>query len=287
MTNTPSNTSRLTILSDNTVHTPGLHSEWGLSMFLELHGQRPWLWDTGASPLFLDNAQALDLDGDMLQAEGVALSHGHFDHTGGLEALFASGFAGRVVTHPRFDEPRFAMHAPGDEPRSIGNPPGMPRPLPRLETVDPVGELAPGLTFLTGIPHRPGAFTAVSGFYRDPAGNQPDSVPDDAFLYVESGGTRTVVLGCCHAGLANSLEHLRAQLGIDQVDIVIGGLHLYRAREPALDESAEALEQFGVRRVYAGHCTGEHGIAGLHERLGSERVLPMGAGAVIPLVLPR
>ena len=243
MTNTPGNTAkdtskdtskstaRLTVLSDNTVHTTGLHPEWGLSMFLELPGQRPWLWDTGASPLFLANARALGID--VLQAEGVALSHGHFDHTGGLEALFASGFAGRAVAHPRFDEPRFAMHAPGDEPRPIGNPPGMPRPLPHLETIDPVGELAPGLTFLTGIPHRPGAFTAVSGFYEDPAGTRPDPVPDDAFLFLESAGIRTVVLGCCHAGLANSLEHLRAQLDVDRVDIVIGGLHLYRAGAPA------------------------------------------------------
>jgi 7,8-dihydropterin-6-yl-methyl-4-(beta-D-ribofuranosyl)aminobenzene 5'-phosphate synthase len=270
----------LTVLIDNTSDDPALAHEWGLAMVLDLPGGERWLWDTGASRQCVDNARKLGID--LKRAEGVALSHGHYDHTGGLRALFGSGFAGAVVAHPGFDVDRYSLGGPGAAARPIGNPPEMPRPLPRFLGIEDRREIAPGLTFLTGMERRPGRFTAVGGFFLDPEGRAPDPVADDALLVVEAAGWRTVVLGCCHAGLANSLEHVSRQLGVERIDIVAGGLHLHDADERAIEESAQALERFGVHRIHAGHCTGEAAVRALRERLG-DHVFPLGSGRKIPL----
>jgi 7,8-dihydropterin-6-yl-methyl-4-(beta-D-ribofuranosyl)aminobenzene 5'-phosphate synthase len=270
----------LTILVDNTSADARLGQEWGLAAAIDLPDGERWLWDTGASPMFLDHARTLGIAPEA--ADGLALSHGHYDHTGGLAALLESGFDAPVVAHPAFDASRFSIHEPGGPARPIGNPDEMPRPLPHLLGVSDARELAPGLTFVTEIRRRPGRFSAVSGFYRDPGGREADTVPDDALLVVEAGDRTGVILGCCHAGLANSLDHLNERLGIERVDVVVGGLHLVHADAEEIAESAEALERFGVHRVYAGHCTGEAAIAALRDRLG-DRVLPLGSGREIEI----
>jgi 7,8-dihydropterin-6-yl-methyl-4-(beta-D-ribofuranosyl)aminobenzene 5'-phosphate synthase len=89
---------RIFVLADNTAQ-PGFQAEHGLSLALELPDGGLWLWDTGQTGLFLTQARRLGLD--LTRARGVALSHGHYDHTGGLEHLLRlPGFRGEVVAHP-------------------------------------------------------------------------------------------------------------------------------------------------------------------------------------------
>jgi 7,8-dihydropterin-6-yl-methyl-4-(beta-D-ribofuranosyl)aminobenzene 5'-phosphate synthase len=271
---------QLTTLIDNTSADPDLANEWGLAMAIDLPDGERWLWDTGASRRFIDNARRLGVN--VREAEGIALSHGHYDHTGGLSALFSAGFSGQVVAHPDFDRERFSAGGADAPARQIGNPDDMPRPIPRFLGVPHRREIAPGLTFLTGIERRPGRFTAVEGFSFDPQGEIRDPVEDDALLVVEAGSWRTVILGCCHAGLANSLDHVGEQLGVERVDIVVGGLHLIHAGTRAVEESVEALKRYRVHRVHAGHCTGEAAVTALRENLG-ERVAPLGSGQVISI----
>ena len=130
-------------------------------------------------------------------------------------------------------------------------------PLPGFSPETDVRELAPGLTFVTGIVRRPGAFEATAGLYRDTSGTITDPVPDDACLVIEGDDGIVLLLGCCHSGLGNTLAHLRARLGITAVEAVIGGLHLAHAPETAVAETLAALKAFGVRRLLPGHCTGQ------------------------------
>jgi len=268
---------RIVVLCDNESAHPACGCEWGLALAIDLDpaedGGGLWLWDTGQTDLFLRNAAALGVDVD--RARGLALSHGHYDHTGGLSALCSStAFQGPIHAHPACALARFAEESGGRPPRSIGPP----APLPAFAPADPVQVLAPGLTLLSDIPRAPGAFQAVHGFSLDTRGNEPDSVPDDAFLVLESPSGPVVVLGCCHSGLANSLACLRQRLDIDRVHAVLGGLHLFKAGPEALEETAQAIEAFGVRRLVAGHCTGPDRLALLRERLPDREVLPLAAG---------
>ncbi len=118
----------------------------------------------------------------------------------------------------------------------------------------------------------------MQGFSFDPAGIEPDPVPDDAFLVLDSAHGAVVILGCCHSGLANSLASLRERLGLESVYAVLGGLHLFKAGPEALEETAQAVEEFGVRRLIAGHCTGADRLKLLRRRLPGREVLPLAAG---------
>jgi len=273
------NPARLFILCDNTAHAPDFGYEWGLSVAVRLPGGDLWLWDTGQTGLFLDNAKKFGLD--LGQAKGLALSHGHYDHTGGLPFLLGrTSFSGSIFAHPKLGEKRYAVH-PQTVARFIGmDKETLPSPLPNFQGVPQTREIAPGLTFLTSIPRKPGLFQAVSGFYFDKQRNSPDLIEDDACLVLETVAGPVLILGCCHSGLGNTMSQVRDALGLSSLFAVLGGMHLASAPDSALEEAVQFLKDFDVRQVFPGHCTGREAAAYLKKRLPG-RVFDLGAGRVL------
>lgn len=262
---------RVVVLCDNETSDPACGCEWGLSLAIDLgDSDGLWLWDTGQTALFLQNAAALGVDAT--SARGLALSHGHFDHTGGLEALMSAGFTGAVHAHPACASARYAKE------KGTARHIGPPAPLPAFVPAGPVTQLAPGLTLITDIPREPGRFQAVQGFSLDPAGSQPDTVPDDSFLVLETDKGPVVILGCCHSGLANSLACAAERLGSRSFHAVLGGLHLYKATPEAVAETAQALTQYAVNNLIAGHCTGPDRVEALRSLLPGRCVHNLCAG---------
>lgn len=253
---------RLAVVMDNEAE-PGFESEWGLCLALTLADGSLWLWDAGASGRVVDNAARMGID--PARAGGLALSHGHWDHTGGLAALFEAGFDGPLYMHPAGLARRFRAGDPGEQPVvDIGIPGALPDIVPVLGPV----HLAPGLAMLTDIQRIPGNHQATRGFHLDRELTLHDPVRDDALLMVRSeSGQWSMVLGCCHAGLANSLVAARRHLGAERVHTVAGGLHLFDADRRVVDETARALADFGVERLLAGHCTGADALDELAARL--------------------
>lgn len=248
----------LHILADNRAADAGLDFEHGWSVLVDLGPGRRWLWDTGQTGLFLRNAKALGVSPEAV--DGLALSHGHYDHAGGLPALLGAGYAGPIIAHPELFSIRYSRRD-GTTYRSIGMGDGrLESPLRGFSPETDIRELAQGLTFVTTISRRPGAFEATAHLYRDTAGAIPDPVPDDACLVIEGSRGTVLLLGCCHSGLGNTLAHLRDRLGISAVEAVIGGLHLTGAPGTAVDETLAFLKKFGVRRLLPGHCTGQAAI---------------------------
>jgi len=262
----------ITVLCDNTA-LPGLSCEWGLAMAVDLGGEAGlWLWDTGQTALFAANAAKLGVD--LAAARGLALSHGHYDHTGGVGALLAAGFRGGIHAHPGCTRERYAREPEGRPPRTVGPP----RPLPEFHSAGPVTPLAPGLTLVTDIPRAPGSFQSVEGFSYDRGGQEPDHVPDDAFLALESTSGPVIILGCCHSGLGNSLAAARERLGLGRIHAVLGGLHLVKAGRSAVEETAQAVREFGVERLVIGHCTGPKRLPELAMLLPDTQVVPLASG---------
>ena len=165
--------------------------------------------------------------------------------------------------------------------RSIGlDKSRIPFPLPGFVPVRNAAELCPGITLITDIPRLEGNFQAVKYFFLDREGLSPDLVLDDACLAVDTAQGLVVVLGCCHSGLANTLERAAQVMGVKEFHAVLGGLHLIGAGTGPIQESARALEKFQVQRILAGHCTGESE-AGQFANLLPGRVFPLGAGLVV------
>ncbi|OEU67515.1 MAG: MBL fold metallo-hydrolase [Desulfovibrio sp. S3730MH75] len=264
--------SKISILCDNQSVSDSLGKEWGLSMALNLAQDDLWLWDCGASDLFLKNAKEMGIDTD--KAKGIGLSHGHWDHTGGMDALMDTDFLGPVYAHPNFAAKRYSAcnEAKVKDASFLCEYPG-------TIIVRDYVELDDGLFMITEIPRIPGLFEATEGLFIDSELTITDHVPDDAFLLMMTSSGPVVVLGCCHSGLANTLYHLRDLTGLKSVHAIIGGLHLFKSGTDEFEKTAKVIEEFSPKLVAPGHCTGDKGYEFLKNHLSCE-VRPMGSGSV-------
>lgn len=247
---------QITVLVENSVQTRGLKAEHGLAWLIEIGGHRV-LFDTGQTELLLDNARMLGCSLDNLDA--IVLSHGHYDHTGGLAAICRLSPAARVFLHPAALSPKYSV-ASGTPARSIGMPDASRRALNRLGAAPSISEafreVVPGL-FVTGEIPRQTDFEDVGGpFFLDEQGNQPDPLLDDQALFFESSEGCAVLLGCAHAGVVNTLMHVQQLTGGKRMQAVLGGMHLGDAGELRLRQTVEFLRQTNPDLLAPAHCTG-------------------------------
>jgi 7,8-dihydropterin-6-yl-methyl-4-(beta-D-ribofuranosyl)aminobenzene 5'-phosphate synthase len=117
-------------------------------------------------------------------------------------------------------------------------------------------EVAPGI-FLTGEVPRVTPFeVGDQGLYCDCSGQNPDATPDDQSLILETGRGLVIILGCCHAGLVNTLEHVTYLTGRRDIYAVVGGTHLGFCGQEQLEMTISTLKGWKVQKVAASHCTG-------------------------------
>jgi len=114
---------------------------------------------------------------------------------------------------------------------------------------------------------------------RGTEGWEPDPYRDDMALVLETGRGLVVLCGCCHAGLLNTLFHVRRTVGVD-ITAVAGGTHLLQADKAHLRRVIEVLRQLGVPRLYLNHCTGQLACVTLAQAFG-EAVAPCPVGTTL------
>lgn len=266
-----SNEATVTILVDNHARA-GLTAEHGLAMWINVGG-RKLLFDTGAGGALPVNARQLGIH--LNKTDMVVLSHGHFDHTGGLPWVLRQAHRANVYCHPGIVLPRFGMTT--GKARSIAIPSAAVRsinriPAGRLHWVREPLQLTPDVG-LTGPPQRSTTYEDTGGpFFLDSTGTRPDPVDDDLALTIKMEGGVVVCVGCCHSGLVNTLNHVRHLTNNAPVQAVIGGFHLVTADSRRLEATAEALDSLGVPTIVACHCTGTAAVAYLQKRLGGRLI---------------
>jgi 7,8-dihydropterin-6-yl-methyl-4-(beta-D-ribofuranosyl)aminobenzene 5'-phosphate synthase len=272
---------KITCLVDNSVQFRSpLWGEHGLSFLIEAHGKQ-LLFDTGASgTVLVHNLQETSLRPGSITA--LALSHAHYDHTGGLAAFLEQRPGLPLYAHADLLRERFSRR--GEEVKSVGL---------RLaeESLHRLADL-----HLSLAPQEilPGVWTSgeIVGrsepegrsphhFIRDNGGWAPDPYRDDTALVLENQAGLVLVCGCCHAGLLNTLAHVRRTFGRDPV-VIIGGTHLGNADDAHLRRLIKVLDPLGPPDLYLNHCTGQTAYVALAHAFG-ERVHPFPAGTVLPL----
>lgn len=264
----------LTVLVDNTSPSADLLAEHGLAVSIETE-QGLVLFDTGATPAVLAaNAAALGVN--LARVSAVVLSHGHYDHTGGLPAVLAAAPSARVYYHWRCAAQRWGRR--WWVRKAIGMPAVSRAALGRLRHVS-VGKpqaLPEGLLLSGPIPGP--AAPAQKGFLADTqSGPRPDTFEDEMFTLVRTAPGWVLVTGCCHRGVENTLAHAMTLTGGDPVHTIVGGLHLKDFRPRGIEPVVAALRGAGVREVLCGHCTGEAAQEYLAGHLES-RVQPIHVG---------
>ena len=272
---------KITTLAENSA-TQSCIAEWGLSMLVEADG-KTILFDTGLGTAALSNAITLGID--FTKIDVIVLSHGHFDHTGGLLETLKRGGPKPILAHPDIWTAKYG---------SLDNTPAR----------------------FIGIPHRPEVYEALGGEFhlstqpqnitdrimttgqvpmrtsyetvesylrvRKDGELKQDELLDDQSMVIDTDYGLVVVLGCAHRGLINTLTHACDIAGKDHIYAAIGGTHLLHASEERLQKTADALLEMGVEYLGASHCTG-FGAAVFLANIFGERFFQNNAGTQLTL----
>ncbi|MEN8200659.1 MAG: MBL fold metallo-hydrolase [Thermodesulfobacteriota bacterium] len=261
---------RLTILCENSVAVPyDVMGEHGFSCFVETENGN-YLFDTGQGMTIMQNSLALKKD--LRSIEAVMISHGHYDHTGGLPAVLRVRGEVDVYGHEEIFARR--IWSRDEVSRDIGIP-------YRRHYLESLGarfklgrklvEVGPGI-YLTGEIPRKSAFekgdpnmTLISDTGQHV---HPDPLLDDLSMLVDTDRGLVIVLGCAHAGMINIIDYATRQLGHERIFAVIGGTHLGLSSEIQFEETLKVIDAYNIEYLGVSHCTGLEKAALLHARLG-------------------
>jgi 7,8-dihydropterin-6-yl-methyl-4-(beta-D-ribofuranosyl)aminobenzene 5'-phosphate synthase len=265
---------RMTTISENTAFARprGLLAEWGLSILVEVEHQKILL-DAGASISAAHNGTLLGLDWSRIDA--LVLSHGHYDHSGGLRQVLAKiNRPVKVIGHPAVFDAKYSQIFKDESPSIIGIP-FEKKELERLGaafqlTGEPVW-LSENVVTSGEIPMTTDYETIDPGLYCREGGEMvPDPLPDDQALFVKTSQGLVVLLGCAHRGMINTLRHARKVTGVESIHTVIGGTHLIRASEVQMELTIAELREMKVQRLGVSHCTGMQAAVRLANEFGQQ-----------------
>ena len=272
---------KITTLIENQAGTQdNLAFEHGLSLYIEFAGKR-LLFDTGQTGAFADNARKLGLD--LTALDGVILSHGHYDHSGGL---------GRLLPLLAKDTPIYLgeeffrlkyKKIPGGAFQYNGNPfpqeifhayPVLLQPI-RSDVTWLTPQIAILKNFAGSCPFEqpnPRFFTGDADRFH------PDLFTDELALCLLTRKGLVLLSGCAHPGIINMLRTAAERIPAP-LYAVIGGTHLVDADETRIQKTIEAFRELGLRQIAVSHCTGTLGETAIQKAL-PERYLSNVTGTV-------
>lgn len=253
---------KITCLAENTSHTEGIGAEHGLSLFIETE-KNNILFDTGQTGLFAENAEKLGISLDTVNM--VFISHGHYDHTGGLLRFVDINKTAPVYIHKKAFEAHWHTYDDGTPPRYIGIS-GVVSDDPRLILTYKTEELSDGIYTLTDVKGDrccPATNSCLS--VSSDEGYSADDFSHEQSLVIRENGRYILVCGCAHKGIINILDKFYEQFGCEPY-AVIGGFHTMRKsglndRDKAVIKDISAELDKMTADFYTCHCTGEEAAA--------------------------
>ncbi|WP_415225790.1 MBL fold metallo-hydrolase [Psychromonas sp.] len=254
-------TTTITLLVDNRAET-GLKHEHGLSVLIEQQGKRI-LFDNGQNDALFYNAEKLATPLHSLDL--IILSHGHYDHGGNLARLLDINPDALFYAHPDCMQTRYSLH-PNKAPRTISLTKTVVEaieafPDNQKKFITSPTEICSGIWLTGQIPRLCEIEDTGGPFFLDKEKKQVDQLNDDMSLWIETEDGLTVICGCCHSGIINTLNYIKQQTGeAARINNLLGGLHLVNANQQRLNGTIDYLNKQHIETIYPAHCTGDNSI---------------------------
>ncbi len=268
-------------LVENTTAAEDFGCEHGLSLYIETKANKI-LFDVGASGLFLRNAKKLDVN--IADIDFLVISHGHYDHGGGLKTFFAENTKAEVFMHKLAFGKYYAVRA-NDELEYIGIDGDLRRNKQIVLTSDSF-LISEGIQVFSNVAQKEPRPISNRGLLKEHQGELvADTFDHEQNLIIEEEGKFLLITGCAHNGIVNILEHFHSLKG-HMPDYVIGGFHL--AGHSGGSEDLTVIDRIGgyllstKAKFYTGHCTGIEPYQRLKAIMGA-RIDYLSTGSVITI----
>lgn len=272
---------KIITLMENTACRSDLAADHGLSLYIET-AKHKILFDMGPDKAYVDNAEKLGVD--LKAVDTAILSHGHYDHGGGLPVFRLLNEKANIYLH-RAAFKDYYLKAPDEEQEYIGLDQSMSQKGFLFTGEEKV--IDEELTLFAEVTDHVGALAASCLLYTSTFdGLLPDKFAHEQNLLIQSEGKAVLVAGCAHCGIVNIVNEAKRRLG-RLPDVVIGGFHLFQLKEG--EEVSERLIDMtgntllsGNTVYYTGHCTGDYAYDRLKNILG-DRLQRISGGSMIEI----
>lgn len=246
-----------TLIENKSGEHLGLQNEHGLSFFVEIDNKKI-LFDTGKSDVFLSNARKLNIN--LSQIDSVILSHGHYDHTGGIKPLvkeFGQPFS--LYAHPDIFVKKYRVE--NESRQFLGNDFDANWLADNNIKINYAKEDVMKITnntYLVSNFDRVSKYEKNNPLYKVKNGKDYiiDDFHDEVSMVLQTYKGLVILLGCSHAGIENIMRTVINRIG-KNIYAVIGGTHLVSASLERIKETIEFVKKIDIKLIGVSHCTGE------------------------------
>lgn len=235
------------VLVENTVYTRGLSAQHGLSFFIEANDKKI-LFDVGANSMFLENALKMNIE--IADVDILLISHGHYDHMGGLDSFLKVNQKAKIYIKQQAFVPKFRDN------NFIGVPIDRSSIQERIVFVEDLTMICPSIYVVPDIDIIYKSDTQFDNFYIEKnAMRYSDNFDDELFMVIEEPDLLTIISSCSHCGITNIIE---TAINYFQKNIkrIIGGFHLKNTKKNVVEHVIQTMNELEVAEIFTGHCTG-------------------------------
>lgn len=239
---------KIITLIENLVTAPELTAEHGLSLYIDT-GTKKLLFDTGQSGLFIQNAEKLGID--ISEIDSLILSHGHYDHTGGLYPFLDKNKKAKVFAKKEIFTPKY-----NGKTRFIGTLPDKEKLADRLVFVETITEIAPDVFIMPTIELHHEIDTNFTRLYKKEGNSfSDDTFDDELFLVIRQNQHINIITACSHCGITNICTTAADYFKLP-IHLILGGFHMKDCGIGQYVHITHYLQKMQPKLIGACHCTG-------------------------------